>query len=317
MAAYVLGRINWGCRMDNDGHRNYGITWLVETTDPLDGPAIVFFAAGLPSIGSYWAFGNDTDPWAYCWPDWTVDCVLKGEPGTLWEVGQTFSTKPFKRCQDQRPENPLAEPPRLSGSFVKYSKQATEDRHGKPIRSASHELIRGPMVEFDENRHNVNIEANFPYLPLGFIAPMMNTLNDAPLWGLPKRCVKLSGCRWTRQVYGQCAFYFTVGLEFDVDANTFDRKIASEGNKVLSGWSLNDPQSDRLDPLAITAPLLAPNHENPCFFEQFKGRNGENLRAFHDQYGRPVEDIADVHKITVEKYKESNMLLLGVPPVIT
>lgn len=291
--AVVQGRVNWTGSRDKEGHRSYSITWLVYSTTN-EGPEQVGGASGLAAVGSSWAYGADLDVWARCYPNLKIKPVIKREPGRWWEVEQTFSTKPLTRCQDTEIENPLNEPAEISGSFVKYTKEITKDRNGDPVESSSHEMFRGSAVEFDDNRPTVSIGMNVLTLPLSTFTPMVDTVNDAALWGLPARRVKLSNVSWERLLYGTCTFYYRLNYEFDIrmDGNGFDRVLIDEGTKVLKpGGDANDPRD----------------------FQVYKDANGENTRVLLDGSGRALSDGANPHEITLEYYDESNFLLLGIP----
>lgn len=291
MAGVLIGRIDWSGQRDKEGHRDYKIRWLVNSLYA-DGPAVVMNTAGLPAVGATWAFGNDVDAWAFCWPNWKMTPIITKEPNQYWIVEQHFTTKPLKRCQDTDIENPLNEPDRISGSFTKFTREATHDRNGDPIKSSSHEQIRGSVVERDDNRPNVTIEKNLVTLPLSTFAPMIDTLNDAPLWGLPARTIKLSNASWQRQLYGTCTFYYTVSYEFDVNYDTFDKTLIDEGTKVLACGG--DPTK-------------------PEDFVVYKDINGENTRVILDGNGEAWDGVGTPGEIDVEFYNESNFLLLGIP----
>jgi len=291
MGATLLGAIDWGMTQDKDSHRDYFIDWKLQTDDVNDGPYLVSVCPGLPFIGSTWGFGNDADPFAYCWPTQQIKFLYSGEQGNLWSVKQTFSTRPFKRCQDSKIENPLAEPPKLSGSFVKYVEEATRDRHGKSLVSSSWELLRGKEVEFDGNRPTVKVGLNVLALPLTAYSQMVDGVNDAPLWGLNKRCVKLSNVVWERQVYGTCSFYYTVFYEFDINFNTFDRVIVDSGTKVFAGGDRNNPKD----------------------FKLYEDKFGGHSRVLLDGNGEALDDGDNPVTKTLEKYFEFNFLTLGIP----
>ena len=144
MTATLLGSLKSNMTIDKDSHRTYDITWLVESTDVDDGPAVIAFVAGLPLTGTAWTFGNDNDPWATCWPNMKIREVLqdRGEWTGQWTIEQVFTTKPLSRCQTIRIENPIAEPARLSGTFTRYTKEATHDRNGYMLISSSNEFHR-------------------------------------------------------------------------------------------------------------------------------------------------------------------------------
>lgn len=237
MAAKLGGRRTWGGKKDDDGHREFNIEHHVYTDDPQDGPAIAMNCPGLPLPGAIWNFGNDIYIWAFCYP--SMECNIfqeeEGSPNKDWLIKQKFSTKPLRRCQDTEIEDPLLEPQGISGGFIKYTKEATRDRFGRLIRSSSHEVIRGPGVEFERNRPTVVIEQNVLFLGLEDFSQQIDHVNDSLLWGCPPRCVKLSDISWKRKLYGVCNYYYTRVFTFDVDFETFDRDVPDEGTKVLNG----------------------------------------------------------------------------------
>ena len=290
--ATVKDRIEWSLTRDDDGHRTYKIKWLVEAASPNEGPASIANATGLPAIGSTWAFASDVDAWAFCWPNLKVAPVLTKEKSGYWTVENTFTTKPLNRCQDTAIENPLNEPDRISGSFVKYTREATEDKDGNPIVNSAHEQYRGAAVEIDMNRPTVTIEKNLSSRPLSTFAPMIDTLNDATLWGLPTQCIKLSNVSWTRNLYGTCTYYYTVSYEFDVRYDTFDKQILDEGTMVLAeGGNVNNPED----------------------FIKYKDLNGENSRVILDGAGQPWDGTGSPYYHDVKFYSVSNFLSLGIP----
>ena len=329
MSAAVQGKqITWSLTRDAEGHRTYKITHLVKAAT-LDGPQVVMVAAGLPTTGSIWSFDNDSDPWAFCLPTLNVAIYSekKGSPNKFWTVENTFSTKPKERCQDESIEDPLLEPMEIGCSFVKNTQEITKQRanhsdpalSGQPIKSSSHEMIRGPQVEFDFNRAVVQIGQNVAILGLEEFTEMIDTLNDDTLWGLATRKVKLSNVTWSRKVYGVCNFYYTRNFDFDIDFKTFDRTVRDEGTKALNGhW----PSGDCDDGGWILDNVcgVAPDKDNPQHFNRYKDRNGENARVILDGDGEPAtsfeidgtgEGVAA--EIEVEHYEESNFLLLGIP----
>lgn len=315
--SYVKGLIDWGLSRDQDGHRDYTAVWLVDSEDAANGPTSVFLTAGLPPIGTLWAFGNDIDTAAFCHPDWTAHKLgPKNESGTLWALEQHFRTRPIKRCQDTTIENPLMEPPKISGSFVKYTKAMTKDRFGKPPLMSSGEPVAPNFVEFDANRHQVSIEMNTLFLPLGTMTSLIDTVNDEELWGMPKRCVKLSEASWQRQIYGVCNYYFTVRYGFDIDALGFDRKYQDRSQLCLKGWSPGS-RCAKLDPDVIAPGETLENWKLPKNYECYKDATGENTITNLDGKGRPADPTADPVINTFEYYPEKNMLELFIPTSFT
>lgn len=238
------GQRDWRMTRDRDGHREYKITFRVVTDSKFVGPAEVLQTSGLPISGDYWIVDNDADLWATCKEDAEVVPVVTNEPNFQWDVTMTFSTKwDDKRCKDQQIDDPLLVPDRVSGSFTRFTEQATFDRFGAGIVNSAFERIEDKQVEFDASRANIKISQNRADLEIELFTPMVDTVNDATLWGLPPRTVKLSNVTWERKYYGQCYLYYERTFEFEVRYNPgsasdflgFDRLLLDEANKVLKG----------------------------------------------------------------------------------
>jgi len=309
MSASVVGtRKKWGGKRDKEGHREYTVQFRVRTSSTEDGPNTVMNASGLAMVGSMWLFGNDIDTWAQCYPELKIqqDVPGTGEKGNDWLVTQTFGTKPINRCQDVEVEDPLMEPMRISGSFVKYLKEISEDKDGNVIASISGEKIRGSSMEFDDHRATVRVSQNVAALGLSTFTEMMNTVNDAKLWGLDSRHIKLSNVTWERKVYGTCNYYYTRAFEFEIDFDDFDRSVPDVSRKVLYGsWNQTVPPAYVIGGLSDKT-----NLQHYLAFQDPKGNPGE---VFLNDNGGPVTSLADARKIDVEYYGESNFLTLGIP----
>jgi hypothetical protein len=297
MVAELRGPLNWSGGSDEEGHRTYKLTWLVKTSTPNDGPAIVYNTPGLPRPGAFWQIGNDVDIYAWRRPNMTIAEYSKkdGDPHQWWTVEQTYSTKPIdrdkQRCQDTQIQDPILEPMKVRGEFTLTQEEATHDRFGVRLTSSSWEQLRGTQVEWPKNRAVINIEQNVLYLGVEVFTPMIGTVNVFPLWGLPKRCIRLANVRWERKYWGLCRKYYTRTLEFECDAGTFDRNILDEGTKVLNGhW-------DRVTGNWINDKIGGgpPNPNNPAHFIRFKDRQGENAHVILDGAGNPY--VPDAPKV--------------------
>lgn len=342
MAVIKTGIVGWSLQRDEDGHRDYTLKNQVVTNSTSDGPQVVMNAAGLPIVGSTWSYGNDLDVYAFCAPEMKVTPRISKEPNTVWDVEQTFTTKPRKRCSDTEIEDPLDEPDRISGGFVKYTEEATRDRNGNPIVTSALQQIRGAQVEFDANRPTVKISQNSATLDLPVITSMVDTVNDATLWGLAARTIKLSNITWERAAVGVCDFYYVRNYEFDINFNTFDRAIQDWGTMARGEWADDGSDSgifvwDNTDKDSVE---LVVSREN---MTRYKDIHGELSDVVLDGNGYPASTSdclgeegtgvciqlitgtgTDVDSITglpafrlVEKYNESNFLLLGIPTVLT
>lgn len=317
MSASVMGLIDWSGGRDREGYLELKARWKVITDTMNDGPWNVANAAGLPLMGSPWLIGDDFHPYCFCMPDLAIS-KASGRQDTdihelYWIVEQTYSNRPLKRCNETQIENPLWEPPRISGGFVKATREMGKDRNGDPFKTSSHEIIRGQAVEFDESRATVTISLNTEENMLATFYDMQDTVNDATLWGLDPRMIKLSNVTWERKLWGLCTYYFTTTYEFEVNKRTWDRRVTNEGTRCLAGHSPGSPM-EPLDPDAADPDLPGKTYkENPKRFEVYKDINGENTRCFLDAKGRPLSPDDPIVELTLEYYEESNFLLLGIP----
>lgn len=316
MTATVRGPLEVTGGRDEEGHREYRITHLVASALN-DGPQQVMDASGLYAVGSYWNWGNDTDAWAWCRPEMSISMYehKKGEQEKLWKATQLFSTKPIDRCQTTSINNPMMEPQKVSGSFVKFVREVTRDKDGFPVTNSSHEYFRGSQLEFDHNKPTVKIEQNTSFLGLGDFSSMVDRVNGVPMWGLGTRRVKLSNVTWQRKIYGSCTYYYTRVFEFDIDYYTFDRVVLDEGTKVLHGEYNSDGEYEVTDIGDVT-----PSVNNPQHFIQHKDTNGENCRVILNGAGLPANtklvnggNSGDPATRTIQYYSEANFFLLGIP----
>ena len=319
MAATKLdGQVTWEGERDDEGHRTWFITHHVKTDSFGDGPAIVMQCPGLPALGSTWNFDNDVDVWAFRTPYTKVKIrsEKEGDPNKHWLVTHKFTTKPLWRCQDATIENPLLEPQKVSGTFSKYTKEVAFDKDNVWLVNSAWQPIVGKDVEFDFNRPTVHIEQNVPLLQLDLFSQMVDTVNTAPLWGLPARCVKLSNVSWERKYNGVCNLYYTRAFDFDVQypefagVGGFDRKLTDIGTMALRGYF--HQTTGVWTPVNVNG--SPPVATNPTHYTVIKEpHHGENVKRPLDGAGKPLTNGASVITKTLRYYKESNFLLLGIP----
>lgn len=323
MTASILGQTgefthyDWSMTRDSEGFRDYEVIHRVRTTAVTDGPATVMNTPGLPRPGlSFWNFGNDIDGWAYCRPDMrvTVFQPKKGEASTEWLVKQIFSNRPQNRCQDTSIEDPLLEPPKVSGGFAKYTEEirttyaslgdATTDEDQIALKTSSHEPL---PVTLPLGKPTVRIELNTGYLQLGTFSNMVNTVNDRNLWGLSKRKIRLTDVTWERKQYGACNFYYTRIFDFEVDFATVDRTYPDYGSLALKGaWDQVGGENDCDNPVWTDGALDPTNFAN---FEPFTSCKGARVKTFLS-LGKAVFSEAAAGEIDVIYHAESNFLTL-------
>lgn len=293
---------------DSDGHREYRVTYKIEGTI-LDGPATALLTPGLPRPGNVWTYKGETDPWAFCRLDAQVTPEDDTESTRFWNVEFLFSTRSpdTKSCKETQVEDPLLEPAKVSGSFIKFLEEATHDRFGRIIRTSSFEQIRGSQVEFDRNRMQIRISQNVAGPLQGYQLPaqMLDCLNATDLWGLPPRCIKLSAAPWDRRFFGMCNVYYERNLEFEINIRVdpltglymsgFDRDLLDEGTKVLHGhwhpttatWILDEIDGGN------------PHYDNPQHYIKYKDRRGENTKVILNGRGIPAGVAVPSSEVTV------------------
>lgn len=281
---------------DDEGHFTATVAYLVRC-DLWDGPLTILNCPGLPLFGDSYQFKFEASLWAFCRPGAkaTPYKPKDGEATRFYLVEKTFSTKPLKKCASESFENPLLQPQKVSGSFSHSVIEATHDRFGVPITTSSWERIRGKEVEVELQNPEVVIEQNVIDLELPLLSRVNGTLNDAPLWGLPRRCVRCVVTGWEQKFYGVCSMYYTRKLKFTTnvkrDTTTgilvshWDRTVLDEGTKCLVGswhptngtWVLRQVGGED------------PSPHNPAHFGRFKDMtSGENAKCILDGAGVPV-----------------------------
>lgn len=291
VATLFGGPRSWSGGRDDEGHQEFHIFHIVKTDSKYDGPNTVMNCPGLPLPGSYWNFGNDVNIWAFCYP-WmkvSIHQEKEGDANFWFKVEQKFSTKPMKRCNDTAIEDPLMEPDRISGSFTKFTREYQKDRHGAYLTNSAWEIFRGQQAEFDDNRPAVRIEQNVASLELDVFSQMIDHVNDAPLWGVGPRCVKLSNVPWERKLYGSCSFYYTRTLEFDISYTTFDRDILDEGTKALHGVNIDGVWT--VKPIKSLPSVVMPNPNNPLHFVRYRDKKGDLARCILNGAGLPIPNL--------------------------
>lgn len=342
------GPIGINLKMDKEGNRVFSVTFRVRG-DYTDGPLAALATPGLPATGDPWTFGNEIDPWSFCKIEGGVEPEISDEPNRFWKVTKTFVSAgkdkdSTKRCKEQQIDDPLLKPQEVSGGWVKYMEEAVQDRNGTPILNSAWEQFHGPLIEFDANRDVVRIKQNVPDLQLALCESFKDVLNDAPLWGMPARCIKVSNFSWDKAYYGNCYAYYVRSWEFEIRTardpvtndviSGFDRDLTDEGSKVISGqWFFHQPTKTwhwkiiPLDPAdQAVATVDNPDRNNPSSYIRFKDRNGDVAHVILDGYGYPAGASLDPPispvtggtggppgKIHIEKYDEGNLLLLGIP----
>lgn len=310
MTIRVLGPIRReGERSEEDGHRDYQITFLVETTDQLDGPQAVTFASGLPAIGSAWTYGNDSDVGAYCTPYIKIQPSGRqksDDPVFYWELQYRFTSRPLKNCQTSGYDNPILRPDKVSGSFVERQRKVRKDRNGNALLTTSKEEVE---AEVEASFPTVRIEQYWGLLELPTLAQMVGGVNDSSLWGLAARTIKLGNVSWEKNQFGTCFNYYTRSLEFEIDYGTWDRSdIPNKGQKMIRGkWT----ESGGTYSYTVDSGASVSNAFDYIDAVDVRGNSVENY--LNTSTGAPSS--SETFLPTKELRNEYNFLALGIPTI--
>lgn len=110
-----------------------------------------------------------------------------------WTVVVTYSSE----VRD-RPSNPLARPPKISGDFVDHERPAHVDRNKKPLLTTAGEPLSG--VTTTDSDLILNIEKNLPGIPRWALTHN-NAINDGAVRlgpvTFPKGTLKVRGIRFS------------------------------------------------------------------------------------------------------------------------
>jgi len=316
MTAVLMGLKNQSFQRDDEGHRTYELTWHFSTNDYLDGPETVLQAVNaLFPVGGIYVLDNDLDPWAFCTPELSIaphGSYEEGEPVNNWIVQNKYTTKPMFRCNTTTIDNPLLEPYNISGDFVHVSREMKVDKDGKPLYHPNFEPILGPEVEEKISHPSLSISFNSAVLPLAAFNLLINRVNDATLWGFPPRCVRFTDAKWERAVYGTCFYYFKIQYTFEMNIETFDKKIPAIGMKVLKLGA------DRRNPESFELYRTEPDKEigGPVPLTDWGSLASEASFRIDPVTQQDVYYPSNNYIQTVQLAKEGNLLLLGIPSTI-
>lgn len=327
--AVLQGIKNQSAHVDEKGQRTYTVDYLVRATQG-DTLTTIYNVTSPPNVPA--AYQGDSlamlSPEAEITP-----LVSEGGEVEWWLVKRTYKTN-VRLCHENANEDPLLQPPIVRGSFTRVSEEQSiahqvrwyvnnevyREQYFTTPRNSAHEVLRGPQVEADIARPQIQVTLNLSQTQFNAfnIMQYVNAVNMTPMWGFPPRTVRLTDVKWEHKFYGNCYKYYTVEFTFDVFmrfnpllgsvVSGWDRFVLDEGTKVLRGrWNTDDnvwivdDDADRL---------------NPADFIRYKDPNGELTRVVLDGKGEPCvkgeeNDEAKPGLIEIRFYRAVDFLTLG------
>lgn len=212
-------------RADNEA-REYTVTWLVETTDPLDGPITV--RASLPALGTSLAAGNDSDAEAYVTGYGSIaNANDPQEDRKQWRAEVRYSTMTRRKCDDDLDLGPLSEPPVIRGGADRGETPAVVDNAGNPIVNSAGNAFDDLLA--DDSNQRLTIAINQATLDLDTLDDFTDAVNDSAFFGLGARKWKMDPPTWEERYYGACIRYFAVTYSFRSRRETWDLKPLDRG----------------------------------------------------------------------------------------
>lgn len=234
MASSIIGGtpFDWTLQEDEEGHRDYSIFWHVETDGVTYGPDAALFCPGLPTPGASLNIGNCVDPYAYYQRKGSARLKKREARRTTWVVQTDFSTRPVRRCETSKYENPLLEPHKVRGAGDSFQREAIVDKDGNALLNSAGQRFKGPTVQIEDGWNTLEVEQNVAWINPAVLGTYRYAVNNATFWGFAARTLKVRKLDWIRVLYGTCSYYFTVTTSFQVNPDTWDLHLLDEGDMV-------------------------------------------------------------------------------------
>lgn len=219
-----------------DGDREYKRFFMVRTSSQDDGPLTVALANDLPRVGEIYRYpGTVTTPG----PTFTeydegvyaqsmTPKLADKNSKTLWSIEVPYTSVPTSKQTGNNEQDPLNEPPKFSGSFLRVTEIFEEDKDGNAILMSSGEPPDPPLEE-GVSYPTLRIEMNVATPALALWADYANATNSSSFWGLGPRQWAVEKIDWQDQFRGNGSRYVTVSFEFAAKYNTWDRKFLDRG----------------------------------------------------------------------------------------
>lgn len=254
MAATSVTLVKSTCgKFDLDGQREYTSVYRVLTNSRSDGPITVIGAPGIPAFGSTYSAGNDFDTRAVVVSFGPVDLESEKDSLKQWLCTVNYSTQLVKKCEDFDIDNPLAEPPIISGDFIQGEVLLTKDSAGNDIKNSAEDYYDGLTKEVA--RPSLEIQKNFAYVDLDFLRQYINTTNSGTFFGVAANYWRFTRCRWQRVFRGTCQPYYQVQYGFDLDPDKWQISPVDRGWYYKSGSNKLRVVDANFQPLSTQANL--------------------------------------------------------------
>ena len=215
-----VGKMSSKLSVNEKFHRNYTSTYQVVGQFDAS-PFEILQGIGIPAYGSSYNWNGFIDLWAFAKgfdaePGERIKDPLGGSIDMMrWMATVKHSSEPFDGSNDaQTPrENPLDDPPVISGGFSPYKRNVHRDKNGIAIENTA-KFPYDPGISIDDAYDTVKISFNTATINLVQRAEFRGTVNSASIWGLDPRMAKLTRWDWQILRAGATMEYIKHNFEF-------------------------------------------------------------------------------------------------------
>lgn len=225
-------------------NRTFTLEFLVGTSDPNDGPAVVLAAPSLPVLGSTYAQGNDIDPLATCT---AVRANGTAHP-LLWKVEADFDTE---RLITNAFNHPLNAPAEVSWDFISYTRPMVRDARGVSVTNSSNEKYE-PGAMMEDTRPVLRVTRNEATFDPALALLYQDATNSDVFAGALPGTAKVQHITGKRQV-DVGLVYHSVTYEISFRRESFVREILDTGFRNARGQLFYDTLTNT--PLANSSSL--------------------------------------------------------------
>lgn len=213
---------------DEKGNLSYRRRLIYRTDNVFDGPDTLRLYPGFPTIGSMYASGWDSNPWALCR---SIEAKPRDGDQLTWDVDATYSTA---LDATQIGDNPLLKAPTYSWSFAQFTKPAVVDKDNNAVANSAREQY-DPPIEVDDSRPVLSIQRNQASFNISVILNYVDAVNSDSWFGCNPRQAKMQNIQATNRTENGYT-YWDVSYEVHFRQETWDIKPIDRGfHRLRSG----------------------------------------------------------------------------------
>lgn len=211
--------------------REYVVTYRIKTDTPADGPLTVANSLGFTPT-SFYQYVGEEDRGSFFDDVSNVRLEHRGDTLQTWLADIKFSTRARKKCSDTQIDDPLQEPPEISGGFAEYKKIVDKYDDGTAIVTSA-----GEPIQWEETAaHNdLFISQNVASLNPASLSLYRGAINADAYLGANKFEWRIMDIKWAKAYRGSCTPYYKRSITLRHDPDTWKREILDQGFMEIDG----------------------------------------------------------------------------------